>query len=54
MSPAFLLDTNILSDLMRQPRGTVAAQIAAAGEDAICTRIVVAAGLRFGTAQSAP
>jgi tRNA(fMet)-specific endonuclease VapC len=52
MSPAFLLNTNILSDLIRHPRGTVAAQIAAAGEDTVCTSIVVAAELRFGAAQS--
>ena len=39
----FLLDTNILSELIRHPRGTVASRIAATGEDRVCTRIVVAA-----------
>ena len=52
MSPAFLLDTNILSDLIRHPRGAVAARIAAAGEDAVCISIVVAAELRFGAAKA--
>ncbi len=52
MSPAFLRNTNILSDLIRHPRGTVAARIAATGEDTVCTSIVVAAELRFGAAQS--
>jgi len=48
----FLLDTSILSDLIRHPQGVVAARIAAAGEDTICTSIVVAAELRFGAANS--
>lgn len=47
----YLLDTNILSDLVRNPQGQVAARIAAAGERAICTSIVVAAELRFGAAK---
>jgi tRNA(fMet)-specific endonuclease VapC len=48
----YLLDTNILSDLIRQPQGTVAARISAVGEDAVCTSIVVAAELRFGAEKS--
>ncbi len=44
----FLLDTNILSDLVRHPQGVVAQRIAAVGEAAVCTSIVVAAELRFG------
>jgi len=52
MSFAYLLDTNILSDLIRHPQGTVAERIAAVGEDAICTSIIVAAELRFGAAKS--
>jgi tRNA(fMet)-specific endonuclease VapC len=44
----YLLDTNILSNLVRFPSGTVAARIAAAGESLICTSIVVACELRFG------
>jgi tRNA(fMet)-specific endonuclease VapC len=44
----FLLDTNILSDLVRHPQGGVAQRIAAVGEAAVCTSIVVAAELRFG------
>jgi tRNA(fMet)-specific endonuclease VapC len=46
-----LLDTNILSDLVRNPQGRVAARIAEAGEAAICTSILVAAELRFGAAK---
>jgi tRNA(fMet)-specific endonuclease VapC len=45
---AFLLDTNIVSDLVRTPRGKVAARIAEIGEANVCTSIIVAAELRFG------
>jgi len=44
----FLLDTNIVSDLVRNPKGRIAKRIKKAGEDNICTSIVVAAELRFG------
>jgi len=44
----YLLDTNILSDLVRNPQGLVAQKIAKAGEENICTSIIVAAELRFG------
>ncbi|MCP4934379.1 MAG: type II toxin-antitoxin system VapC family toxin, partial [bacterium] len=48
----YLLDTNILSDLIRQPRGAVARRIAEAGEETICASIIVAAELRFGAEKS--
>jgi tRNA(fMet)-specific endonuclease VapC len=48
----YLLDTNILSELVRDPHGIVAERIAGAGEDTICTSIVVAAELRFGAEKS--
>jgi len=48
----YLLDTNILSDLVRQPQGAVARRIAEAGEETICTSIIVAAELRFGAEKS--
>jgi tRNA(fMet)-specific endonuclease VapC len=47
----YLLDTNILSDLTRNPQGRIAAHIARVGDDAICTSIIVAAELRFGAAK---
>lgn len=52
MTHRFLLDTNILSDLVRHPQGKVAARIAREGEDTVCTSIVVACELRFGAAKS--
>ncbi|MFQ5644017.1 MAG: type II toxin-antitoxin system VapC family toxin [Thiogranum sp.] len=51
-SLTYLLDTNILSDLVHNPQGVVAAQISKAGEDSICTSIIVAAELRYGAAKS--
>lgn len=48
----YLLDTHILSDLARQPQGTVATRITAAGEETVCTNIIVAAELRFGVMKS--
>lgn len=47
----YLLDTNILSDLVRHPQGVVARRIASVGESAVCTSIIVAAELRFGAAK---
>jgi tRNA(fMet)-specific endonuclease VapC len=44
----FLLDTNIVSDLVRRPRGRVAARIAEVGDKQVCTSIIVAAELRYG------
>ncbi|MDR3475976.1 MAG: type II toxin-antitoxin system VapC family toxin [Devosia sp.] len=46
-----LLDTNIVSDLVRRPQGRVAQRIADVGESAVCTSIIVAAELRFGAAK---
>jgi len=51
--PRYLLDTNIVSDLVRHPQGTVAGRIADVGEDAVCTSIIVAAELRYGAERSA-
>jgi tRNA(fMet)-specific endonuclease VapC len=47
----YLLDTNILSDLVRNPQGKVTSRIARIGERAVCTSIVVAAELRYGAAK---
>ncbi len=48
----YMLDTNIISDLIRNPRGKAAKRIARVGEDNICTSIIVAAELRYGCARS--
>jgi tRNA(fMet)-specific endonuclease VapC len=44
----YLLDTNIVSDLIRNPTGVVHDRIARFGEQTVCVSIVVAAELRFG------
>lgn len=44
----YLLDTNILSDLVRHPSGVIANKIQEVGEGNIFTSIIVAAELRFG------
>lgn len=49
----YLLDTNIVSDLVHRPQGAVARRIARIGEDRVCTSIVVACELRFGAAKKA-
>jgi tRNA(fMet)-specific endonuclease VapC len=48
----YILDTNIISDLIRNPQGRVAKRIAKVGESSICTSIIVAAELRYGCAKS--
>jgi tRNA(fMet)-specific endonuclease VapC len=47
----YLLDTNIVSDLIRNPQGVVARHIRKVGEAQVCTSIIVAAELRFGAAK---
>ena len=47
----YLLDTNIVSDLIRNPLGQVAAHIQRVGEVRVCTSIIVAAELRYGAAR---
>jgi tRNA(fMet)-specific endonuclease VapC len=48
----YMLDTNIVSELIRNPQGRAARQIGKVGEDNICTSIIVAAELRYGCAKS--
>lgn len=47
----YLLDTNILSDLVRHPQGQIMQHIERVGEGQVCTSIVVAAELRYGAAK---
>jgi tRNA(fMet)-specific endonuclease VapC len=52
MTYQYLLDTNILSDLVRHPQGQVFQYIVDVGEDRVCTSIIVACELRFGAVKS--
>lgn len=45
---SYLLDTNIISDLIKDPQGVVMQRIEQLGEDEVATSIIVAAELRFG------
>ncbi len=47
-----MLDTNIVSELIRNPAGPAAHRARAAG-DALCISIIVAAELRYGCARKA-
>ena len=47
----YLLDTNIVSDLVRRPQGRVAERIRQVGEEQVCTSVIVAAELRYGAAK---
>jgi tRNA(fMet)-specific endonuclease VapC len=46
----FLLDTNIVSDLISNPAGRVYRRLATLAPETFCTSIVVAAEMRFGAA----
>jgi tRNA(fMet)-specific endonuclease VapC len=47
----YLLDTNIVSDLLRNPHGRITERIRDVGEERVSTSIIVAAELRFGAAR---
>jgi len=47
----YLLDTNVVSDLVRNPQGKVAQRIRKVDEGEVCTSIIVAAELRYGAAK---
>ncbi len=47
----YLLDTNILSDLLRNPDGLAARRLAVVGDSTACTSIIVACELRYGAAK---
>jgi tRNA(fMet)-specific endonuclease VapC len=49
----YLLDTNIVSDLVRNPQGKVTDRIRKVGEAQVCTSIIVAAELRYGAERKA-
>ena len=47
----YLLDTNIVSELIRNPQGSVTERVREAGESQVATSIIVAAELRYGAAK---
>lgn len=53
MTACFLLDTDILSDMIRNPQGAAAQRLAEVADARVCTSIVVACELRYGAAKRA-
>lgn len=51
MALTHMLDTNIVSDLIRNPSGIVCDRIRKVGEHSVCVSIIVAAEIRFGCAK---
>lgn len=51
MAYTHMLDTNIVSDLIRHPNGCVKDKIAGLGETSICISLIVASEIRFGCAK---
>jgi tRNA(fMet)-specific endonuclease VapC len=49
----YLLDTDTVSDLVRNPQGQIADYIREVGKAQVCTSIIVAAELRDGAARKA-
>lgn len=45
---AYLLDANVVADLVRNPQGAVVEHIRRVGEANVCTSVIAAAALRFG------
>jgi tRNA(fMet)-specific endonuclease VapC len=52
LSRRLLLDTNILSALIKDPHGRVAEKMLKAGPDNVCTSIIAAAELHYGAVKS--
>ena len=47
----YLLDTNIVSDLVVNPQGRAAKRLRKVGETKVCTSVIVASELRYGAAK---
>jgi len=47
----YLLDTNVISAVLRSPHGKLAARLSAVPGHRLCTSIIVAAELRYGAAK---
>lgn len=46
-----MLDTNVLSDVVRNPQGNAAGRIREVGDNRVCTSLIVAAELWYGVAK---
>ena len=50
----YCLDTNIVSDIVRNPRAPAARQLRRVGQSDVCISIIVASELRFGILRGGP
>ena len=48
----YMLDTNVISDMVRNPDGLAARRISSLDDDALCTSAIVASELRYGLRKS--
>jgi len=53
MTGLFMLDTNILSDIIRNPDGKAVKRMAEMGDATVCPSVMVACELRYGAAKRA-
>ncbi len=44
----YLLDTNIFSDIIKNPQGAIAQRVAIQPLESLCTSVIVAAEMRYG------
>lgn len=52
MTVSVMLDTNAMSELMRQPRGSIQRRLRFIDRDGACVSIITAAELRYGASKS--
>ena len=52
MAYRFMLDTNVISDVIKDPMGKVAKLLEQEGESNVCSSIIVASELRYGAFKS--
>ena len=48
----YMLDTNVISDMVRNPDGRAARRVSTLEDDALCTSAIVASELRYGLRKS--
>lgn len=48
----YMLDTNVISDLIKDPMGKISRQIEKESESSVCSSIIVASELRYGAVKS--
>lgn len=47
----YMLDTNVISDIIRDPQGSVTEHVSRVGQSSLCISAIVVSELRFGVAK---